>query len=90
MRSSADSLEYAGDRAYKLSWCTGSRDVWQELEKQDLLLMASSALKATYDESQEGGRSDGVEKTEESAYQQYYGHVSSTCVWPLITSVALR
>lgn len=62
MRSSADSLEYAGDRAYKLSWCTGSRDVWQELEKQDLLLMASSALKATYDESQEGGRSDGVEK----------------------------
>lgn len=52
--------------------------------------MASSALKATYDESQEGGRSDGVEKKEESAYQQYYGHVSSTCVWPLITSVALR
>lgn len=90
MRSSADNLEYAGDTAYKLSWCTGSTDVWQELEKQDLLLMAISALKATHDENQEGGRSDGLEKKEEGAYQQYYGHVSYTCVWPLITSGALR
>lgn len=52
--------------------------------------MAISALKATHDENQEGGRSDGLEKKEEGAYQQYYGHVSYTCVWPLITSGALR
>lgn len=42
---------------------TGSRDVWQELERQDLLLMAISAFKATDGESQrvgtEGTKGDG-------------------------------